>query len=183
LFAASTALFITSKVSGSEKSNFHRTVVNALLKAVGKENQTYSNNTTGNNFEGNKNRAPPRARRVVLIGIPLGAILGTIAGLVGIGGGIWLSPFLILTGLADPKRAAATASLFILTNSASGFIAHSVSRPIDFSLLVPSACAVFIGGFIGSRFGAFKFNHNRMRIIVACLVSAAGIIIILKSMV
>jgi uncharacterized protein len=183
LFAASAALFITSRVNESERSNFHSTVVNALMRAVGKENQTYSNNTAGNNFGGNKNRTPPSVRRVVLIGLPLGATIGTIAGLVGIGGGIWLSPFLILSGMADPKRAAATASLFILTNSASGFIAHSISKPIDFPLLVPLACAVFIGGFIGSRFGAFKFNHNRIRVIVACLVSVAGIIIILKSIV
>jgi uncharacterized membrane protein YfcA len=165
LFAASAALFITSRVNESERSNFHSTVVNALMRAVGKENQTYSNNTAGNNFGGNKNRTPPSVRRVVLIGLPLGATIGTIAGLVGIGGGIWLSPF------------------FILTNSASGFIAHSISKPIDFPLLVPLACAVFIGGFIGSRFGAFKFNHNRIRVIVACLVSVAGIIIILKSIV
>ena len=41
--------------------------------------------------------------RLSLITLPLGAILGTVSGLVGIGGGIWLSPILILTGLANPK--------------------------------------------------------------------------------
>jgi uncharacterized protein len=51
--------------------------------------------------------------KIVMIGIPVGAALGIVAGLVGIGGGIWLSPLLILTGLADPKQAAATASLYI----------------------------------------------------------------------
>lgn len=41
--------------------------------------------------------------KIMIIGVPVGAVLGVVAGLVGIGGGIWLSPLLILTGLADPK--------------------------------------------------------------------------------
>src|ERR1044071_2934600 len=49
--------------------------------------------------------------RLSLITLPIGAVLGTVSGLVGIGGGIWLSPILILTGLANPKNAAASASL------------------------------------------------------------------------
>ena len=121
--------------------------------------------------------------KIVMIGIPVGAVLGTVAGLVGIGGGIWLSPLLILTGLADPKQAAATASIFILTNSISGFLAHSISKPLDLSLLVPLAFVVLAGGFIGSRFGAFKFGHDKIRIIVGALVAVAGISLTLKLLV
>jgi len=51
-------------------------------------------------------------RKITLLGLPIGAVLGSIAGLVGIGGGIWLSPLLILSRLATPKRVAATASFF-----------------------------------------------------------------------
>ena len=47
--------------------------------------------------------------KLALIAVPVGAVLGVVAGLVGIGGGI--SPLLMLSGLADPKRAAATAQL------------------------------------------------------------------------
>ncbi|MGH9876262.1 MAG: sulfite exporter TauE/SafE family protein [Nitrososphaerales archaeon] len=115
--------------------------------------------------------------KLILVGIPAGATLGSVAGIVGIGGGIWLSPLLILTGLADPKRAAATASLFILTNSISGFVAHSISKPIDIQFLIPLALVVLAGGLIGSRLGAFKFNHDKIRIIVGALVSVAAIII------
>jgi uncharacterized membrane protein YfcA len=118
--------------------------------------------------------------KIVIIGIPVGAALGLVAGLVGIGGGIWLSPLLILTGLADPKQAAATASLFILTNSLSGLLAHSISRVFDFSLLVPLALVVIAGGFIGSRFGAFKLDHDKIRIIVGVLVALAGTSLIFK---
>jgi uncharacterized membrane protein YfcA len=113
--------------------------------------------------------------KLVVIGAPSGAVLGSIAGLVGIGGGIWLSPLLILSGLADPKRAAATASFFILTNSISGFTAHAITKPIDFELLLPLLVVVIVGGFLGSRFGAFKINHEKLRIIIAGIVVIAAI--------
>jgi uncharacterized membrane protein YfcA len=121
--------------------------------------------------------------KIMIIGIPVGAVLGVVAGLVGIGGGIWLSPLLILTGLADPKRAAATAAFFILTNSIIGFLAHSISRPIDVSLLIPLGSTVLIGGFTGSMFGAFKFNHNKMQIIIGSLVAIAGVSLTFKILV
>ena len=112
--------------------------------------------------------------KLTIVGIPIGIILGSIAGFVGIGGGIWLSPLLILSGLANPKMAAATASFFIITNSISGFIAHSISKPIDFPFLLPLVGTVIIGGFLGSRLGAFKFNQDKIRIIVGIVVAIAG---------
>jgi uncharacterized membrane protein YfcA len=118
--------------------------------------------------------------KIMAIGIPVGAFLGFIAGIVGIGGGIWLSPLLILTGLANPKQAAAAASLFILTNSIRGFIGHSIWKSIDFSLLIPLGIVVLAGGLIGSRFGAFKFDHNKIKMIVAGVVAVAGIELSIK---
>lgn len=113
--------------------------------------------------------------RLSLITLPLGAILGTVSGLVGIGGGIWLSPILILTGLSNPKTAAAAASLFILTNSVSGLVAHSITQQVDFALIIPLAFVVLLGGFLGSRLGAFKFSHEKLIFIVGIIVAAAGI--------
>lgn len=110
--------------------------------------------------------------------MPIGAVLGSIAGLVGIGGGIWLSPLLILSRLAIPKRVAATASFFILTNSISGFTGHVLSKPVNFELVIPLLVVVMIGGFLGSRFGAFKINHNVMRMIVGSIVTVAAINIV-----
>jgi len=125
----------------------------------------------------------PSQMKIVMIGIPVGAVLGTVAGLVGIGGGIWLSPLLILAGLADPKQAAATASIFILANSVSGFLGHSISKPIDLSLLMPLAFVVLAGGFIGSRLGAFKFDHDKIRMIVGAIVAVAAISLALRLLV
>ncbi len=107
--------------------------------------------------------------------------MGSIAGLVGIGGGIWLSPLLILSRLTDPKRAAATASFFILTNSISGFAGHAITKTIDLELLLPLLLVVMIGGFLGSRFGAFKIEHNVLRMIVGGIVAVAAFNIAVKS--
>ena len=114
-------------------------------------------------------------RKLTIIGTPIGAVIGSIAGLVGVGGGIWLSPLLILSRLAIPKHAAATASFFILTNSISGFAGHALSKPVDFELVLPLLAVVMIGGFLGSRFGAFKIDHNMIRMIVGGIVAVAAI--------
>jgi len=114
-------------------------------------------------------------QRQAIIGTPIGAALGSIAGLVGIGGGIWLSPFLILSRLSVPKRAAATASFFILTNSISGFAGHAITKTINFEFIFPLLLVVIVGGFLGSRFGAFKIDHNVIRIIVGGIVTIAAL--------
>lgn len=121
--------------------------------------------------------------KMAITGIPIGALLGSVAGLVGIGGGIWLSPLLILTGLANPKQSAATASLFILTNSISGFAAHSISKPLDLYFLLPLACVVLAGGIIGSRLGAFRFDHDKIRMIIGAIVAVAAINLTIKLLV
>ena len=115
--------------------------------------------------------------KTTLIICPLGALLGSISGLVGIGGGIWLSPILIMSGLANPKEAAASASLFILTNSISGFLAHSItnSKDVNFDLIIPLSIVVLTGGIIGSMLGAFKFDHTKIIIIIGILVAVAAI--------
>ena len=121
------------------------------------------------------------SRKLAIIGTPVGAVLGSMAGLVGIGGGIWLSPLLILSRFANPKSVAATASFFILTNSISGFTAHAITKTIDLELLLPLLLVVVVGGFLGSRFGAFKIDQNILRIIVGCIVTVAALNIAFKS--
>ncbi|MCP4231015.1 MAG: sulfite exporter TauE/SafE family protein, partial [bacterium] len=60
----------------------------------------------------------------LLIGVPLGLALGYVSGIIGIGGGIFLSPLLILAGLVVPRTAAAIAGLFIATNSVFALAGH-----------------------------------------------------------
>lgn len=83
----------------------------------------------------------------------VGAALGLLSGMVGIGGGIFLSPLLMLLRWADPKKSAATASIFILLNSISGLFGQWV-KGVDVNAITPSAAlfaVVFVGGQIGSR--------------------------------
>ncbi|MGN6569560.1 MAG: sulfite exporter TauE/SafE family protein [Flavipsychrobacter sp.] len=112
----------------------------------------------------------------------LGGAIGFLSGMVGIGGGIFLSPLLNLMKWDTPKKIAATASVFILVNSISG-IAGQLSRLpeiINYTRIGLLCIAVFIGGQIGSNMGAVKFNQLAVRRITALLVFVAGIEVLHK---
>ncbi|MCW3123987.1 MAG: hypothetical protein JWQ38_3479 [Flavipsychrobacter sp.] len=112
----------------------------------------------------------------------LGVAIGFLSGMVGIGGGIFLSPLLNLMKWDDPKKIAATASLFILVNSVSGIAGQLSTIPADINYThIGLLCAaVFIGGQIGSRVGAMRFDHAIVRRITAVLVFAAGTEVLIK---
>lgn len=112
----------------------------------------------------------------------LGCAVGFLSGMVGIGGGIFLSPVLNLMKWDTPKRIAATASVFILVNSIAGIAGQLsvLSVNVNYTTIVLLAIAVFIGGQIGSRTGAVKFNQLLVKRITAILVFAAGVEVLLK---
>jgi len=90
--------------------------------------------------------------------ILVGALIGTVAGLTGIGGGVYLAPVLILGGIAKPKNAAATTTVFILLNSISGIVARTprlgvllFSSPILMATIPTVLIAAQIGSYLGSR--------------------------------
>ena len=112
----------------------------------------------------------------------IGGLIGFLSGMVGIGGGIFLSPILLMCGWDTPKKIAATASLFILVNSIS-CIAGQLSHPtsgINFTQIGILCAAVFVGGQIGSRLGAVKFDQLLVRRMTALLVFVAGIDVLAK---
>ena len=84
-----------------------------------------------------------------------GGGIGLASGMIGIGGGIFLSPLLILSRWANAKEAAATAALFIWLSSLSGLIGSSIAGGlgVDVEMFAPFAGAVLVGGLIGSRYG------------------------------
>ena len=84
----------------------------------------------------------------------IGAVLGLLAGLVGIGGGIFLAPALLLMGWADAKKAGAAAAAFILVNSVAGLLALAARGNTSHLDSWPLALAVLVGGQVGSRLGA-----------------------------
>lgn len=112
----------------------------------------------------------------------LGGAIGFLSGMVGIGGGIFLSPLLNLLRWDDPKKIAATASLFILVNSVAGIagqLGQISAGTLDMQILW-LGLAVLIGGQLGSRLGAIRFNPLAIRRITAILVFIAGTEVLVK---
>ena len=102
-------------------------------------------------------------RRLVL-GLGAGAAaLGLLAGLTGTGGGVFLTPALILTGWATPRRAAGLSAAFILVNSAAGILAASSALVALPSELPLGLAAVAVGGAIGAELGARRLPIEAIR--------------------
>lgn len=103
--------------------------------------------------------------------------IGFLSGLVSIGGGIFLSPILHLLNWNEAKRISALASLFILVNSIGGLVGQWLrgGLHLKWSFLLPLLLAVFVGGQIGSRLGALKFNPIYIKRITALLIFVAAI--------
>jgi len=111
-----------------------------------------------------------------------GGIIGFVSGIVGIGGGIFLAPLLHLTHWDTPKKIAATASVFILANSISGFWGQ-YSNPdfvIDWNLTSVLLVIVFIGGQIGIRISYNLFSPIQLKKATAILIAFVSIRILLK---
>lgn len=108
------------------------------------------------------------------VGLPVGFGLGFLAGLIGIGGGIFFSPLLLLLGWADAKKTAAVSAAFIFLNSMSGLVAQLLKRPPDWTLLGALAATVLVGGGIGSYIGAF-------RLLPATLQRLLGLVLLMAS--
>jgi hypothetical protein len=99
----------------------------------------------------------------LLVSLLIGSLLGLISGIVGIGGGIFLSPLLFLLKADKPKNIITTASLFILINSISGLLGQLTKENILNEILLywPLFLSVFIGGLLGN-FLSLKIFSNRL---------------------
>lgn len=107
--------------------------------------------------------------------VGVGGALGFLSGLVGIGGGIFLSPILHFIRWDEAKKISAAASFFILVNSIGGLAGQLQQRAsLDWNFIWPLLLAVFIGGQIGSRAGAQKFNPLYVKRVTALLILVAG---------
>jgi uncharacterized membrane protein YfcA len=111
----------------------------------------------------------------IVLALLIGAIIGLLSGLVGVGGGIFLTPILLLMNWSETKTAAAVSAMFILVNSISG-LAGNYSQVIG----LPSnvwiwVTAAVVGGVIGSTLGAHRFDSLTLRRVLALVLLFAGV--------
>ena len=114
--------------------------------------------------------APSRPRA-----IGVGAGLGFLSGLTGTGGGIFLTPLLLFCRWAHIRQAAAVSALFILVNSVAGLVGYFSAKHSIPTLGLLLAAAAIIGGTIGSRLGSRHFPTRTISILLATVLTIAGV--------
>ena len=110
----------------------------------------------------------------IALSLLIGAAIGFLSGLIGIGGGIILSPVLLLLKWSDMKQTAAISALFIFVNSLSG-LAGQLTKGIHFNPDMYTYVAVaFIGGICGAYFGSMKLKSNILKYLLAVVLMVAA---------
>lgn len=117
-----------------------------------------------------KNEMTPLNLNAALI---VGAVIGFLSGLIGIGGGIILSPVIILLGWGTMKQTAAVSALFILVNSISGILGFLLKGGVLAESSFPLIGIVFVGGIFGAYYGSKKFNSVILKNILALVLGIA----------
>jgi len=137
-------------------------------------------------FDSRANTPVPNIRKLPpFLTASLGGFIGFYAGLVGIGGGIFLAPILHMLRWASPKKIAATCSVFILFNSAAGLIGQ-YSKLRDTDILAdaisywPVIPAILIGGFIGNHMGVYRLPDIWLKRATAVLIVFVALRLMVK---
>jgi len=112
----------------------------------------------------------------------IGGGIGFLSGMVGIGGGIFLSPILHLTQWDKPKFIAATSATFILVNSLSGLMGQVCANGFDLSLqmITTLVLAVVLGSQIGIRVTIFKLNPTHVKMVTALVIMLVSVRLLFK---
>jgi uncharacterized membrane protein YfcA len=105
----------------------------------------------------------------------IGAILGFVSGILGVGGGIFLSPILLLFHWADMKETAAVSAIFIFVNSIAGLFGILSAGFIFYPKILIWVSAAILGGLFGSYFGSTKLPGMVLRYILAVVLTFASI--------
>ncbi len=118
----------------------------------------------------------PVRKLAVPLAMAIGAGLGVLSGLTGVGGGIFLSPLLLLRGWAGTRKTSAVSAPFILVNSvaalAGGFISKGLATMPDYFWIL--VVAVLVGGWAGAKYGSRRFANPLIRQVLAVVLAIAG---------
>ncbi len=110
----------------------------------------------------------------IWLSLLIGGIIGLLSGMIGIGGGIILSPVLLLLKWTDQKQTAAISALFIFVNSVAG-LGGQLTQGVEFSsdMFIYVGIA-FAGGLCGAYLGSFKFPQTAIKNVLACVLALAA---------
>jgi uncharacterized membrane protein YfcA len=108
-------------------------------------------------------------------GIVIGTAIGLVSGMLGIGGGVFLGPFLLLARWATPRETAAITSMTVLTLSIAGLAAHGVRGNFDLGFVAPLALAVLVGGLVGAHLSVTRFTPTTLKRLFAVIILIAAI--------
>lgn len=117
------------------------------------------------------------------VAVPVGAGIGWLSGVVGVGGGIFLSPLLLLLRWANVQQTAAASACFILVNSAGGLAGRFTRGAMDYGTLWPLLMAAFAGGLVGSRLGANHFSATLLKRLLVVVLLVASLKLLRMAMV
>jgi uncharacterized membrane protein YfcA len=126
-------------------------------------------------------RSAKTAAKVLVHPPPVGAALacglaiGFLSGLTGVGGGIFLSPLLLMLGWAETRATSAVAAAFILVNSIAGLLGHLSSISQLPSALPWWAIAVVVGGWVGAEYGSKRLATPVLRQLLSAVLVVAGL--------
>jgi uncharacterized membrane protein YfcA len=115
------------------------------------------------------------ARPPLILALAIGSVIGLVSGLIGVGGGIFLSPILLFTGWAGIREAAAVSALFILVNSVAGLLGHVAAVAQLPAALPVLALAAILGGGIGAKYGSRRLPSPVLRQALALVLVIAGV--------
>jgi uncharacterized membrane protein YfcA len=108
------------------------------------------------------------------LSLPAGAVLGTLAGLTGTGGGIFLSPLIILMHWEEPRRTSGVVAAFIFLNSAAGLAGNAASVGYLPSELPIFLGAVFVGALLGTWLGVERLPRAWLLRVLGAVLAVAG---------
>jgi len=115
------------------------------------------------------------------IALPVGAVLGLVSGRTGVGGGIFLSPLLLLFHWTSMRGSVGIAAAFILLNSIAGLAGYASTAtqwPAGIPVLV---IAAMVGGLVGAELGARRLAPIRLRKVLAAVLAVAGVKMIITA--
>jgi len=134
-------------------------------------------------FKSIKGPESPSKKPSIALCLVCGLVLGFVSGMVGVGGGIFLSPLILLLGWASAKETAAVSSFFIFVNSFSGLVGRFYTHGYFVGTPFIGAIAVaLIGAIIGGSLGSFKITPLGLRKLLAVVLFVAAIKLIIKSL-